>query len=227
MNNIINCLIVDDEPLARSLIRVFLSKRPGFRVIGECALVDEARKMLTTHQVHALFLDINMPVMSGVDFLGTLKHPPKVVFTTAYAGFAAEAFDLDAVDYLVKPITEPRFDQALMKLREALDVKENGIFLKADGKLVKVLYDDILFLEALKDFTRVHLASGKNILVGEHLKAVEAMLPSGRFLRAHRSHVISLHAVTGVFGNTVEIGNLQLPVGGLYKDDLYRALKIS
>jgi DNA-binding LytR/AlgR family response regulator len=234
-----NCLIIDDEPLARSLIRTFLLKRTAFHITGECINPTEAYELLLNNDIDVIFLDIQMPVISGIDFLQSLKHPPKIIFTTAHSDFAADAFNLNAVDYIVKPITEERFEQALEKLKSAFVAKEPAnnkagdhvfsadyIFFKTDGKLVKVQFDEILYLEALKDFTKVYLSNEKTILVGDHLKAVENHLPATLFLRAHRSFVVSLKAITGIFGNTIEIGKIQLPVGGNYRDQLFKVLNI-
>lgn len=239
MNSRANCLIIDDEPLARSLIRTFLSKKTDFNIIGECINPTEAYELLLNNDIHVIFLDIQMPVISGIDFLQSLKHPPKIIFTTAHSNFAADAFNLNAVDYIVKPITEERFAQALDKLRSSFAGSEAGntktgdntisadyIFFKTDGKLVKVQFDEILYLEALKDFTKVYLRNEKTILVGDHLKAVEGHLPAAIFIRAHRSFLVSLKAITGIFGNTIELGKIQLPVGGNYRDQLFKVLNI-
>lgn len=232
-----NCLIIDDEPLARSLIRTFLSKKMDFNIIGECINPTEAYELLLNNDIHVIFLDIQMPVISGIDFLQSLKHPPKIIFTTAHSNFATTAFNLNAVDYIVKPITEERFDQALDKLKSSLATNEvaaikpstiliDYIFFKTDGKLVKVQFDEILYMEALKDFTKIYLRNEKTILVGEHLKAVESLLPAILFIRVHRSFLVSLKAITGIFGNTIEIGKTQLPVGGNYREQLYQQLNI-
>lgn len=239
MSSRINCLIIDDEPLARSLIKAYLIKRADFNILGECLTASEAYELLVKYDVHVIFLDIQMTEISGIDFLKTLKHPPKIIFTTAYSNFAVEAFNLNAVDYLIKPITEDRFEQALDKLKSSLGnnsiVSKNTavntiiidyIFFRIDGKLVKVQFDDILYLEALKDFTKVYLKNDKTILVGDHLKAVESHMPNELFMRIHRSFLVSLKAITGLFGNTLEIGNKQLPVGGNYKDQLFAVLNI-
>lgn len=239
MSDPIKCLIIDDEPLARSLIRAFLTKNGGYEILAECINPVQSYEWLLHHDVQVIFLDIQMPVISGIDFLQSLKHPPKIIFTTAHASFAAEAFTLNAVDYIVKPVTEKRFEQALDKLKLSLDNKEyaNSIpnllpvelsytFFKTDGKLVKVEFDEILYLEALKDYSKIYLKNGKTILVGEHLKAVETQLPVTGFIRAHRSFLVAVKAITGVFGNTIEIGNTQLPVGGNYRDQLFQQLHI-
>jgi two-component system, LytTR family, response regulator len=170
-------------------------------------------------------------------FLKTLKKPPKIIFTTAYDKFAAVAFDLNAVDYIVKPVSEDRFVQALGKLNNAWHNKPidepaddasqaDHVFFKTDGKLIKVLLENILYLEALKDFTRIFLKDNKSILVGVHLKAIENLLPAEKFMRVHRSYSVFLKSITAITGNTLEIDRIQIPIGPSFKEDLYRELKI-
>ena len=237
--NTINCLIIDDEPLARSLIRTLLNRHGGFNILAECTNPTEAYESLLSHPVKVIFLDIQMPVISGIDFLRSLQHPPKVIFTTAHANFAADAFTLNAVDYLVKPFTPERFSQALEKLRQSLlnagaaqtihaeqSIPVDYVFFKVDGKLMKLLFENILFLEALKDFTKIHLRSGKFLLIGDHLKAVESQLPADQFIRIHRSYVVFLKAITGLFGNTVELDSQQLPMGGSFREEVMARLGI-
>lgn len=239
MNTKLNCLIIDDEPLARELIRTFLLSKTDFTIAGECINPVEAYELLLNNDIHVIFLDIQMPVLSGIDFLRSLKHPPKIIFTTAHADYAASAFDLNVVDYIVKPVTEERFEQALEKLMVVLKYKESirvqteeesppvdYIFFKADGKLVKVQFNEILYLEALKDFTKIFLRNEKAILIGSHLKAVDSLLPVSDFIRVHRSFVVSIKAISGIFGNTIEIGKIQIPIGGNYKEALLKMLNI-
>jgi len=235
----INCLIIDDEPLARELIRTFLLSQTDFTIVGECINPVEAYELLLKNDIHVIFLDIQMPVVSGIDFLRSLKYPPKIIFTTAHADYAADAFNLNVVDYIVKPVTEERFEQALEKLKAALKIREkipvqseeestplDYFFIKADAKLAKIQFNDILYMEALKDFTKIHLTNEKAILVGDHLKAVEGRLPAAGFIRTHRSFVVSRKAITGIFGNTIEIGKIQIPIGVTYKEQLFTSLNI-
>jgi DNA-binding LytR/AlgR family response regulator len=163
-----------------------------------------------------------------------LRNPPNVVFTTAYAEYAARAFDLKAVDYLVKPITEERFKEAAHKVERLMTtghtsagtVEESRyVFLKQDNRLVKVLFDDILYVEALKDFSKVFLG-GKAMLISAHLKMMEDQLPSSRFLRIHRSYLVALDKIDAVQGNTVEINKQEIPIGNTYKEELMKRLKL-
>jgi DNA-binding LytR/AlgR family response regulator len=227
------CIIVDDEPLARELVKSYVDKLAHWEIKALCRSVADAYEALYQNGIDVIFLDINMPDKSGIEFLSTLKNPPHVVFTTAYAEYAAKAFDLRAVDYLVKPITEERFQEAIDKV-ERLHASNDApgpvqqpdhVFLKQDARLVKVPFDDILYVEALKDFSKVYRTE-KPMLVSMHLKMLEDLLPSDRFLRIHRSYIVALPAITALQGNVVEIGKQELPVGATYKDELLKRLGI-
>ena len=214
----IHCIIVDDEPLARDLISTYVGALAGWKTVMICKNSAEAYEALYQNEVDVIFLDIKMPVVSGIDFLHSLRDPPRIIFTTAYPEYAVNAFDLRAVDYLVKPITRERFLQAVEKLETFIggkmasgrvtsgtavsgrvgpestaQIKEepDHVFLKQDGRLVKVPFADILYVEALKDFSKVYLAQ-KTMLVGTHLKLMEEILPRNKFVRVHRSYIIAL-----------------------------------
>lgn len=228
-----HCIIVDDEPLARDLIQRYVSKLLNWEVKASCRCVAEAYEALYQNEVDVIFLDINMPAKTGIEFLSTLKSPPPVVFTTAYAEHAAKAFDLKAVDYLVKPITEDRFREAVDKVEKLLQSnmrppasqEPDHLFLKQDSRLVKVLFDEILYVEALKDFSKVFLKE-KSMLASAHLKVMENTLPSSRFLRIHRSYLVALNKISAVHGGVVEIGKQEIPVGTTYKDELMKRLHL-
>ena len=229
----IHCIIVDDEPLARELVTVYVSRLMNWEVKAVCRSVAEAYEALYQNGIDVIFLDINMPDVNGIDFLSTLRNPPHVIFTTAYAEHAAKAIDLNAVDILVKPITEPRFREAVDKVERLLNtataplqqMEKDHLFLKQDSKLVKVRFDDILYVEALKDFSKVHLKE-KTLLASAHLKLMEDMLPQNRFLRVQRSYLVALNAITAVYGNMVEIGQQEIPVGSTYKEELLKRLRL-
>lgn len=233
----IRCLIVDDEPLAREIIQTYLSRMPGWEVAGACISAEEAYEALLRSEIDVLFLDIQMPVISGTEFLRSLKNPPLVVFTTAYSHYAVEGFALNAVDYLLKPITLDRFFQAVEKLAEKLASRQNllpekkgpatlYIFIKYNGRLVKVDFDDMLYIKAEKDFSFVY-GKESRLLASMHLKIFEALLPEAVFTRVHRSYIINLSKVTSIFGNTVFLGSTEIPIGSNFKEDLYRKLNIS
>lgn len=227
----IKCLIADDEPLARKLIAGHVEKLPDWSIIAQCKNAVEAYEIIVKEKVDVLFLDINMPVISGVDFYRSLKNPPYLVFTTAYPEFAVEGFELEAVDYLVKPITFERFLMAAERIYDKMLPRDRSdepvirpgaiepadyIFIKHFSKLVKVIFDDILYLEAQKDFVKFVLKS-EELLAGMSLKEAEDVLPPFKFLRVHRSFIVSVKAITAMFGNTIEIGKFQVPIGANYK----------
>lgn len=234
----IQCLIVDDEPLARKLVEGHIMRMPNWKVVATCKNALEAYEILMSRPIDVLFLDINMPVVSGVDFYRSLKNPPLLVFTTAYPEFAVEGFELEALDYLVKPITFERCLKAVNRVEERMlsGLKDGGagekpaqqaagfIFVKHFSKLVKINFRDLLYLEAQKDY--VKFVTGKEeILSGMTLKQAEEQLPDSLFLRIHRSYIISIDAVTAMFGNTIEIGKVQLPIGTNFKDVVLERFK--
>lgn len=242
----IRCMIVDDEPLARQMIRLHLDRCPGWQVVQECMNALEAYEALHRAPVDVLFLDIQMPHIKGNDFLRSLKSPPLVVFTTAYADYALEGYTLNVVDYLLKPVTFARFLQAVQKVEQQLrlpapaqgalqppppaplqpaPVQEDFIFIRQDHRLVKVPYADILFLEAKRDFTKIYLKN-KTLLAGFHLKMLEDMLPPAHFMRVHRSYMVALRAITALYGNTIEVEGHAVPVSTAYRDALNAYLKL-
>lgn len=237
----INCLIVDDEPLAREIIRMHISKLQGWNIAGECINAMEAYEALINHNIQVMFLDVQMPRILGTDFLRSLKNPPKIIFTTAHPAYAVEGFELNATDYLLKPVTFDRFKQAIAKVEQQFNQssatvipeqsstitppKENYIFIKQDGKMIKVMFADILFLEAKRDFTMIQLKE-KKLLAGFHLKMLEDMLPSSLFMRVHRSYIVRLGAIDTLYGNTVELNGFQIPVSTSSRDALSAALGI-
>lgn len=237
----INCLIVDDEPLAREIIRMHISKLQGWNIAGECINAMEAYEALINHNIQVMFLDVQMPRILGTDFLRSLKNPPKIIFTTAHPAYAVEGFELNATDYLLKPVTFDRFKQAIAKVEQQFNQpsakviseqsstttqpKEDYIFIKQDGKMIKVMFADILFLEAKRDFTMIQLKE-KKLLAGFHLKMLEDMLPSSLFMRVHRSYIVRLSAIDTLYGNTVELNGFQIPVSTSSREMLGKALGI-
>jgi DNA-binding LytR/AlgR family response regulator len=232
----INCLIVDDEPLARKILETYLVAFPDWRVIQSCINALEAYDALQQHSIDVMFLDIRMPVISGIDFLRSLPNRPLVVFTTAFSDHAVTGFELDAVDYLVKPITADRFRQAIGKVQQRLLSAEKGppipqpaadyIFIRQDARLVRVNFADILYVEAKRDFTSIHCKE-KKFLAGMHLKALESLLAvHPRILRVHRSYIVNLDAIQSIQGNILEIQKTEIPIGANYKDELYKKLGI-
>jgi len=232
----INCLIVDDEPLAREIIQTHINKIPNWNVAETCINAEEAYESLLKYDIDVLFLDIQMPILSGVEFLQSLRNPPLVIFTTAYSEYALKGFELNVVDYLLKPITFSRFFQAIEKANKKLTTKNKEIkmdnkdipyfFVKHDGKLLKISFSDILYIKAEQEYSFIFTKNEK-LLVSMHLKLLEGILPEKTFTRIHRSYIIPQETITSIYGNTIQIGeDIRLPIGNKYKENLMIKLKI-
>jgi DNA-binding LytR/AlgR family response regulator len=222
------CLIVDDEELARELIETHLSQLDDFEIIASCSSAIEAHKILQTEVIDLLFLDIEMPVLKGTDFLKTITKKPKVIFTTAYRDYAIEGFDLNAVDYLLKPIVFERFFQSIEKFltvaktpiqHSIKDTSENlHIYVQSNKKNIKISLNDIQYIESIKDYIRIHLINS-TIILKHGITAFESKLDS-RFIRAHRSYIVNKHKVTAFTKNDIEIGVIEIPIGEHYKTNV-------
>jgi len=234
----INCLIVDDEPVARNIVRNYCSHLPFLHVAGESGNALEARELLSEGNIDLLFLDIHMPVLNGVGFLSTLKNPPQVIFTTAYQEYAVNAFDLAACDYLLKPFSLERFIVAVDKAKEKLELLSGGLIKKAsavlpqeqfmirsEGKLYPVLYLDCLYAEAQGNYTRV-VTKGTEILTKLSFSAVVALLPSELFIRVHRSFVINRAMISYIEGNRVFVQQREIPLADTYREEFLRVMGI-
>jgi DNA-binding LytR/AlgR family response regulator len=220
-----SCLIVDDEPLARKLVASYLLKMKNLNLIGQCQDAIEAGRFLREKRVDLVFLDIQMPEISGFQFIKSLKKPPAVILTTAHREFALDAFDLDAVDYLLKPISFERFFQAVNKFldRQAAGKNESSsagessfVYLKSNRKIHKVLLADIRYVESLDDYVKVHLVSSQ-INTHEGINALEKSLSGGSFVRIHRSFIVNATHIRTISGEGVEIGGKVLPFGRAFK----------
>ena len=223
------CIIVDDEPLAINIIKKHLSQFEGFEVVATCLNAVEAFNILSTNTVDLIFLDINMPQLNGIEFLKSIEKAPAVIITTAYREYAVESFELDVIDYLVKPIALPRFIKALHKVTRYLEAQTQGstnsnsanstdgadnahIFIKVDKKMVKLYYDSILYIESLKDYVRIKTQC-EDFITHYNLSAFTELLPPSEFIRIHRSYTIALSKIKALDGNSVEIANKSLPIG--------------
>jgi DNA-binding LytR/AlgR family response regulator len=232
---------VDDEPPAREVIKRYISQVPGLELAGECGNALEAMGFLLREPVDLLFLDIRMPQLNGNDFVRSLQRVPKIIFTTAFAEYALEGFELDVVDYLLKPIRFERFLKAVNKafpLRQpeipaSLDPPvaatvpartDSFIYLRADRKMVKVMLRDIRYIESMRDYVKVFTSQGC-VITRQPIMAVEAMLPEKEFLRIHRSYIVSLAAVSAFTHEAVQLGKEELPVGKIYRNTLIRSMK--
>lgn len=222
----IRCIIIDDEPLAIRVIESHLSKIKSFEVVETFTNPIEAMEVIQNGDIEVLFLDINMPVINGMDFVKTLQNPPLVVMTTAYREFAVESYELDVLDYLVKPIPFTRFMKTINKIHNALSLNNDSseddrthTFIKIDKKLVKVYLDEVLYVESLKDYIKITTNSGTH-LVHQTLTSFTESLPSDQFIRIHRSYTISIPKVSAVIGNMVEINGNQIPIGRNYVQEV-------
>jgi Response regulator of the LytR/AlgR family len=217
----IKCAIIDDEPLSRDILRQFIEDHPDLSLTAEYKDALEAISGLERQSVDLLLLDINMPKLSGVNFYKSLQEKPLVIFTTAYPEFALEGFELDAVDYLMKPIAFDRFLQAIQKVKNRLKTTSEEtpehIMLKVDKKLYRAAFDDILYLEAFGDYAKVHLIH-QVLIITSTMKRLEAELPSELFVRTHKSYLINISKVEFIEGNQVKIGSGMIPIGLRYRE---------
>lgn len=229
------CLIVDDEQFARELIASHLSKIEGFEVVGECRSALDAGKLLRDVSVDLVFLDIQMPEVTGLEFIKTLKRPPAVVFTTAFRDFAADAFEIDAIDYLVKPISLERFLMAVNKYidrmtdnsgeapNDSMQSQIRFLYFKSDRKTIKLSTHEIQYIESLDDYVKIH-ALDKVWITRENITSLEGTLPSPDFIRIHRSFIVNSQYVTAYSGESVFLGKLELPFGRAFKRSALRLL---
>lgn len=225
----INCALIDDEPLALQLLEDFVNKTPYLRLIGKFEEPMQALSLLESRQIDLLFLDIKMPDISGIDFFKSLSHKPEVIFTTAYSEFAIDGFELKAMDYLLKPVSFEKFLAACNRVKDYTELKnqkttktEDYFFINAAHKLHKIFYDDILYLEGLKDYTKIHLASCASPLIILHnLKYFEDLLDQTAFIRIHRSYIISLRKLATVSRKSVMIQSRELPVSDNYRESFF------
>jgi DNA-binding LytR/AlgR family response regulator len=234
----INVIIVDDEPLAQDVLETYIEKIPELNLVQKCNNALEANEALKEKEVDLMFLDIQMPQLTGVDFVKTLSNPPIVIFTTAYPNYAVEGFELNALDYLLKPISLERFMKASNKAIAQIELKRGGgsasqaapaeeepdyIFVKADKKLVKINYHDIIYIEGLKDYVIIRQEDSRVITL-QTMKSLEEKLPQHIFKRIHRSYIVNIERIDAVVGNMVEVmekGKAKhLPIGKNYRDEL-------
>lgn len=235
----INTIIIDDEPLALDVLETYISKMPEFNLVARCTNALEANEILRKQPpIDLIFLDIQMPQISGVEFIKALEKPPMFIFTTAYSNYALEGYELNAIDYLLKPISIDRFMKAANKALSQYELRrreesavdthpgtegEDFFFVKADKKLVKIKYDEILYIEGLKDYVIIRLEQGRVVTL-QTMKSLEDKLPLNKFKRIHRSYIVSIdkiHAVDGTSVDVYEKGQIkQLPIGKNYRDEI-------
>ncbi len=239
-NKKITCLAVDDEPLALSILKKYIGSVESLELVGTCENAVQALQMLQQYKVDLIFLDIQMPQIMGTDFIRTLKKSPKIIFTTAFRKYAIEEFELDAVDYLLKPISFERFLKAVNKvLQTALDAPDSMyhisesvsestrgyLYFRVDRKMVKVFLHEILYVEGFSDYVKIVTAT-KTLITKQLVSALEETLPKEIFIRIHRSYIISIDKINSYNADIIVIGTAELPIGRLFKQNVIKKLQL-
>jgi two-component system, LytTR family, response regulator LytT len=226
---IIKCLTVDDEPLALSMMSNYILKTPFLELTGACRSGFDAIELISNQKVDLMFVDINMPDINGLDFVKSLHSKPQVIFTTAFSEYAVEGFKLDALDYLLKPIGYNEFLKAANKARNFFESvvqepkpetnKNDCLFVKADYKTSRISLNDIIYIEGMREYVRIHLISGKSLMPLISLRVLEEQLPSDKFMRVHRSYIVNLDKITTIEHNRIIFdGKVYIPVSEQYKE---------
>lgn len=236
MSKIIQCIVVDDEPVACEILENHLAKINTVKVVASCKSAMEAFDKINTNKIDLIFLDINMPEISGLSFAKSITKDIKVIFTTAYREYAVDGFDLRAVDYLLKPISFDRLLQSISKYidenvtitestqREITQEKTDFIFVRSDRKMIKIKFSEIKFIESLSDYLKIHL-SNKTVITRETISNIEGKLPQTEFLRVHRSYIISIANIHSFTNETIEIETNKIPISRSYKNDVLQRLE--
>jgi two-component system LytT family response regulator len=229
---VLKALIVDDEPLARRVLEKYIAQTPEIELVGSCSGTDKAQEVLTRENIDLIFLDIRMPGMSGLEFARGLTSGPLIVFVTAFPEYAAEGFELQAVDYLVKPFAYERFQQAVRRAQYLLEVEkrhqppaEPTFLIKSDKKLYRLPFQTVLYLEGFGDYVKVHTTRTKPLLTKDTLKRLAKELPTHTFIRIHRSYVVALQAIQYVEGNQVSVNDVMIPVSETYRKQLIELIR--
>lgn len=232
----LKCLAIDDEPLALELLEDNIRQLPFLQLVGKCSNAMQAMQFIQQQEVDLIFLDIQMPGLTGLQFIQSMKQRPLIILVTAYEKFALDGFNLDVVDYLVKPVPIERFIKAcnkaldLYRVNHHIPVSKDSsspyFFINVDYKMLKVEFNDIIWMEGLKDYLKIHLKSSTSpLVVRMSMKNMEEQLPSTQFLRVHKSYILSKNAISAVRKNSVFINSMELPVGDMYKEQVAAFVK--
>lgn len=219
----IKCIIVEDERLAQQVVEAYVERTAQFELLAICSNAPEAAEVLNRQQVDLIFLDIQLPGMTGLSFLRTLQKPPLVILTTAHPDYALESYEFNVIDYLLKPISYERFLKAVNKIVEANipnqkpTVENDHIYIKSSGKFIKVNFADIIYIEGMKDYLKIS-TSTSNIVTLQTMSEMEKLLPQRQFIRVHKSYIVSLKHIRSIYGNTIETEKIMVPVGVNYKE---------
>ncbi len=231
------CLAVDDEPPALIVLQQYITAVPGLELAGTCNNAVEAISFIQQHRIDLLFLDIQMPQLLGTHFIRTLNNPPKVIFTTAYRKFAVEGFELNAVDFLLKPISFERFIKAVNKVMDTRlvassdtpqaetkkDIADHHLYFRSDRKMIKVSIEEILYIESLKDYIKV-VTPTKNIITKQSISSFEETLPKNNFVRIHRSFIVAVNKIESFNSEMVEVAKKEFPISRMYKHEVEKIL---
>lgn len=229
----LKCLIVDDEPVAQGILERYIHQMEGLTLVAKCKNALEANEWLRKAEVNLILLDIEMPHLDGLNFLSTLINPPKVILTTAYREYALEGYELNVIDYLLKPISLERFMKAVNKVADKQDsaqkdssttVEEDYLYIKADKKMVQVYFKDILYIEGLSNYVRI-FTTNRPIISYQKLSYLENVLPHKDFFRCHRSYIVSCRNIKAYNSTHLEIGQTEIPIGGSYREMTLERLK--
>jgi len=229
----LNCIIVEDEPIARDILRTYILQVPYLTLLGECADAFEAMQLIYKQAVDLVFLDINMPRLSGLDMLRTLKKYPAIIITSAYPEYALDGFELSVTDYLLKPFSFPRFVQATEKVLNQNELSEKSyrqpekddfLMVKSDKKLTKIFFNDITYVEAYGNYIFIYCGP-ERIMSKQTLTQFEEQLPGNKFVRIHKSYIVSMKAVKFFEGNEVAVDGKKLPVGKVYRNEMLKRFK--
>lgn len=237
MRKTIRCIIVDDEPVARDILESHLSKIDTIEIVKSCKNATEAFNAVSLHSVDLIFLDINMPGISGLDFAKSINQHIKIIFTTAYREYAVDGFNLQAVDYLLKPISFERLLQGVHKYlgenivsepivqTPIIPEKSHFIFVRSERKMVKINFEDIVYIESLSDYIKIHLKD-HTVVTRETISNIEAKLPQQEFVRVHRSFIVSIDKITSYTNEFIEISNKAIPISRSYKTNVLSMLEL-
>ncbi|MDA3954130.1 MAG: LytTR family DNA-binding domain-containing protein [Bacteroidales bacterium] len=236
MSKIIQCIIVDDEPVACEILENHLAKINSVKVVASCKSAMDAFDIIRTNKVDLIFLDINMPEITGLSFAKLITKNSKIIFTTAYREYAIDGFDLQAVDYLLKPISFERLLQAISKYldentskaesikEEIIQEKSDSIFVRSNRKMINIKFSEIKYIESLSDYIKIHLTD-KSVITRETISNIEAKLPPKKFLRIHRSYIVSIANIDSFTNETIEIGKNEIPISRSYKNDVLHRIE--
>ena len=234
----LKCIIVDDEPLAREVVEQHLNKLDNIQSVVHFGNAKDAQNFLSANDIDVIFLDIEMPEMTGIEFLKSLSNPPLTVFTTAYRDYAFEGFELGVIDFLLKPISFERLSQSIVKINDFLALKEQNtnidpnpaeqspgsIFVKSGVSRIKLNFDEVFYIQGLKDYAIIFTQTGKIVIKGS-IKAMQSIFPSHHFIRVHKSFIVSLSKINRLERNNIILGSNQIPIGRNYKEELDRVLR--